>query len=180
MIPDLLSSSKIDCADKRKLGKSKAKHMHFEVENIFLLRGQLTSCAEIGIKVKASRLFHTLPATPCPSCAEGSRTGHGTPGGVSWEQSRGAESPPLTCSSNYSWGNPGYSWPSGLQAQIASSCWIFHQPTPPDLSQGCSQAIPPPNLYLCFAPTQVQDLALGLAELHEVGMGSSLKPVQVH
>ena len=29
------------------------------------------------------------------------------------------------------------------------------------------------------ALTQVQDLALGIVELHEVGMGSLLKPVQV-
>lgn len=27
--------------------------------------------------------------------------------------------------------NSGYSWPSGLKAYIASSFWIFHQPTDP-------------------------------------------------
>jgi len=39
------------------------------------------------------------PSPPAPglSCAEGSRAGHRTPGGVSPEQSRGAESPPSPC-----------------------------------------------------------------------------------
>ena len=32
---------------------------------------------------------------------------------------------------------------------------------------------------LGIAPTQVQDLALGLVDLQEVGMGPLLKPVQV-
>ena len=36
-----------------------------------------------------------------------------------------------------------------------------------------------PVALLGIALTQVQDLALGLVELHEVGMGSPLKPVQV-
>jgi len=43
---------------------------------------------------------HT-PTTPCPSCVGGSRTGRSTPGGVSQEQSRGAESPPSTCRCKY-------------------------------------------------------------------------------
>ncbi|KAJ7401305.1 hypothetical protein BTVI_97185 [Pitangus sulphuratus] len=34
----------------------------------------------------------------CPSCAGDRRAGCSTPGGVSPEQSRGAESPPLICS----------------------------------------------------------------------------------
>jgi len=39
------------------------------------------------------------PAPPAPalSCAEGSRAGHRTPGGVSAERGRGAESPPSPC-----------------------------------------------------------------------------------
>jgi len=52
------------------------------------------------------------------------KTGCSTAGGVSQEKSRGAESPPLTCWSCFSWCNPGYGWPSGLQAR--SSCWVFH------------------------------------------------------
>ncbi|KAK4821329.1 hypothetical protein QYF61_018234 [Mycteria americana] len=38
--------------------------------------------------------------------------------------------------------------------------------------------IPQPVLVLGVAPTQVQDLALGLVKLHEVDMGPLLKPVQ--
>ena len=36
-----------------------------------------------------------------------------------------------------------------------------------------------PKSVLEIALTQIQDLALGPAELHEVGMGPALKPVQV-
>ena len=32
---------------------------------------------------------------------------------------------------------------------------------------------------LGIAPTEVQDLALGLVQLHEGGMGSPVRPVQV-
>ena len=64
------------------------------------------------------------------------------PSGFSWEQSRGAESLPSTCWSLFSWCNPGYGWPSGLQAHTAGSCWLFHWPTPQNPSpQSCSQAI---------------------------------------
>jgi len=37
--------------------------------------------------------FGPAPTVPCPSCAEGSRAERSTPGEVSPEQSRGAESP---------------------------------------------------------------------------------------
>ena len=37
------------------------------------------------------------PTAPCLSCAEGSRAGHSTPGGVSPERSRGAEFPSSPC-----------------------------------------------------------------------------------
>ena len=37
-----------------------------------------------------------------------------------------------------------------------------------------------PIFVLGIAPTQVQDLAHGLVELHEVGMALPLKPVHVH
>ncbi|KAK4827281.1 hypothetical protein QYF61_016427 [Mycteria americana] len=40
--------------------------------------------------------------------------------------------------------------------------------------------IPQPVLILGIAPTQVQDLALGLAEPHEVHMGPLLELVQIH
>ncbi|PKU26779.1 hypothetical protein llap_22917 [Limosa lapponica baueri] len=36
-----------------------------------------------------------------------------------------------------------------------------------------------PVFVLGIAVTQVQDLALGLVELHEIGMGTPFKPVQV-
>ena len=61
---------------------------------------------------------------------------------VGSHESRRAESPPLTCRSCFSWCNPGYGWPSGLQMCTAGSCWVFHQlKTPNPSPQGCSQAI---------------------------------------
>ena len=42
-------------------------------------------------------LLWATPTGPCLSCAEGSRAGCRTPGGVSPRQSRGAESPPSPC-----------------------------------------------------------------------------------
>ena len=39
--------------------------------------------------------------------------------------------------------------------------------------------LPQPVLILGIAPTQVQDLALGLVELHEVHVGPLLQPVKV-
>jgi len=41
------------------------------------------------------------PTHPCPSYVGGPRAGRRTPGGVSQEQSKGAESPPSTC---WPWG----------------------------------------------------------------------------
>jgi len=54
------------------------------------------------------------PTAPCLSHTEGSRARCRTPGKVSLEQSRGTESPPLTCWP-CCWGcSPEYGWPSGL------------------------------------------------------------------
>jgi len=85
------------------------------------------------------------PTVPCVFCAEGSRAGHRTPGGVSPEQSRGTESPPSTCWPLCFWCSPGCGWPSGLWAHIVGSCLAFHPPVPPSPSpQGCSQSLHPP------------------------------------
>ena len=51
------------------------------------------------------------PTAPALSYAEGSGAGRRTPGGVSAEWSRGAESPPLTCWPRFSWCSPRYGWP---------------------------------------------------------------------
>ena len=59
-----------------------------------------------------------IPTGPCLSCVEGSRAGHGTPGEVSPEWSRGAESLPLTCWLHCFWCSQGYCWLSGLQDNI--------------------------------------------------------------
>ena len=83
------------------------------------------------------------PTAPGLPCAGGSRAGHRTPGGVSPERNRGAESPPSTCWPCCWWCSPGHSWPSGLRAHIVGSCPIFYPPLPPSLSpQGCSPAGP--------------------------------------
>jgi len=42
------------------------------------------------------------PTAPCHSCAGVFRVGRRTPGGVSAERSRGAESPPSTCWPHFS------------------------------------------------------------------------------
>jgi len=52
--------------------------------------------------------------SPCPSCTGDPRAGRRTPGGVSLQQSRGAESPPLPCWPQFVLCSPGYRWPSGL------------------------------------------------------------------
>jgi len=78
------------------------------------------------------------PIRPCLSCAEGSRVVCRTAGGVSSEQSRGAESPPLTSWPRFFW----CSWPFGLWAHIAGWCQDSHQSALTSPSwQGCSQSI---------------------------------------
>ncbi|KAK4829686.1 hypothetical protein QYF61_006061, partial [Mycteria americana] len=75
-----------------------------------------------------------------------------------------------------------YGWLSGLRAHIAGSCPAFHPPVSPSPSpQGCSVSLHPPAcivLMLGVALTQVQELALGLVEPHEVHMGPLLELVQ--
>ena len=70
---------------------------------------------------------------------------------ASWEQSKGAESPPSTYWPRFSWCSPGYGWPSGLQAHFVGSCWASHPPVPSSpSSQGCSQAtLRWPVLVIC-------------------------------
>ena len=51
--------------------------------------------------------------------------------------------------------------------------------TPKSFSSELLSSLSVTNPYLCLGMTQVQDLALGFAELHEVGMGPPLKPVQI-
>ena len=112
---------------------------------------------------------------PCPSCAEGSRAGCRT-------SSRRAESPPSTYWPQVFGCSTGYRWLSGLQAHTASSCPAFHTPVPLSSSQqGCSQSLHPPACIDTgdWAPAQVQDLALGLVEPHEVHMGTLPELVQV-
>ena len=85
------------------------------------------------------------PTGPCPSCAEGSRAEHSTPGEVSPEQSRGPESSLSTCWPRFSWCSPGHGWPSGLPAHIAGSCPAFCLSVPPSPSQqSCSRSFHPP------------------------------------
>jgi len=68
-----------------------------------------------------------------------------------------------------------------LSAYIAATCPAFHPPTPlsPSL-QGRSQPLHPPACTdMGVVLTQVQGLALGLAEPHNVHRGPPLKLVQV-
>ena len=72
------------------------------------------------------------------SCAQGSRVGCRTPGGVLPEQNRGAESPPSTCWPHFFWCSTGDGWPFYVQ-------FIIHQVSPSPSWQGCSQALHPPS-----------------------------------
>ncbi|KAK4826170.1 hypothetical protein QYF61_006032 [Mycteria americana] len=81
---------------------------------------------------------------------------------------------------------PGYSWLSGLQAlawtlDVASSCPVFihHYHQVLFRRAALNPFILQSVLILGIALTQVQDLALGLVELHDVHMGPVLKPVKV-
>lgn len=53
-------------------------------------------------------------------------------------------------------------WLSGLQEDIAGSCWVPHQPEPPSLSpQDCCQSILCPGVFVPgISLTSVRDLAL--------------------
>lgn len=79
-------------------------------------------------------------AGPCPSYAGVSRVKGSNPGGILWEQSRGAVSSLSTSWSHFFPCSLGYSCLSGLWEHIAQSCWAFNQPAPPNpSSQVCSQ-----------------------------------------
>ena len=79
------------------------------------------------------QLVHIFPVLRAPELDTG------LPGGASPEWSRRAEYPPLTF--DFSWCSPGYSWPSGLWAHIANSCWACHPPAPLSPPLGCSQSV---------------------------------------
>ena len=60
-------------------------------------------------------------------------------------------------------------------------CWLIHQYAQVLLCRAAlCPFIPQSLLILGIAPPHVQDLMLGLVELHEVLMGSLLKPVQTY
>lgn len=63
---------------------------------------------------------------------------------------------------------PRHSWLSGLQVHIAKSCWVPWQPTPQILFlRAVSQSILyPPCTWAWDCLTHMQDLALGLIDLH--------------
>jgi len=121
------------------------------------------------------------PTGPCFSRAEAYRAGCSTPGGVSPEQSRGADSPPLTCWPLFFLCRPGYCYLFRLWANIAVSCWASHQTACPSPSpQCCSQ--PTFHAACIFAwdcPTHMQDLALGLGS-HTVFWNSLFGALGTH
>jgi len=72
---------------------------------------------------------------------------------------------------------------SGLQEHVAGSCPSFHpEDQSPQVLPGraaLNAFIPQSLLIPGFAWTQMQDVALGFVEPHEVHIGQPLKPVQV-
>jgi len=121
------------------------------------------------------------PTGPCLSCAEGSRAGWRTPGGVSPEQSRGPESPPRPA------GHAALDAAQDMVGLLGYECMLLIPvqlfiPQYPQVLL-CRAAlhlfILQPVLIVGVALTQVQDLALGLVEPHEVHVGPLLEFVQV-
>lgn len=88
------------------------------------------------------------------------------PGEISW-QSGGGESPPSTRLLHSFWYSPGL---SGLWVLTVGSSWAFN---PWDLWVLLSVGTP-----VC-APDWLQNLVFGLAELHEILVGSLLKYIPV-
>lgn len=76
----------------------------------------------------------------------------------------------------------GYIWLSGLQVHVAGSWRVFHQNIQILLLRDSSQSI---SLPVCtdigvYVPLPgIQDLPLGLSELHKVHMGLPLELIQV-
>ncbi|PKU47351.1 hypothetical protein llap_2318 [Limosa lapponica baueri] len=69
-------------------------------------------------------------------------------------------------------------WAAGINCQVILSCSPTNTPSPS--RQGCSASFSTqPIFVLGIDLIHVQNLALGLFELHEVHMGPLLKPVQV-
>jgi len=85
----------------------------------------------------------------------------------------GTESPSSTCWPCFFLCSPGYDWLSELQEDFASSCIFFFQQYPQVFLHraALNPLIPEPVSILVISSAQVQDLALGLVELHEVHTG---------
>ena len=98
---------------------------------------------------------------PCLSCARGSRAGCRTSGGVSPEQSRGAESPPSPCWPRCFWCSQGYGWPSFWVELLVNQ---HHKVFP--LRAALNPFSTQPVYVLGIAPTHVQDLALEPGSFH--------------
>jgi len=121
------------------------------------------------------------PAPAALPCAEGSRAGRRTPGGVSAERGRGAEPRPSPCAHA-----------AGDAAQGTVGCWccertlpghgqlfIPHHPQVLLIRAALHPFIPQPVSIAGLAPTQAQDPALGLVEPHMFHTGPLLQLVQV-
>ncbi|TRZ20684.1 hypothetical protein HGM15179_006408 [Zosterops borbonicus] len=74
--------------------------------------------------------------------------------------------------------SPGYVWLSELQVHNAKTL-NFSSSMSPNSVFRAALGLDSPAYVLGIAPTQVQDLALGLVKLHEVPTDPSPKPVKV-
>ena len=123
------------------------------------------------------------PTGPCLSCAEGSRAGRRTPGGVSPEWSRGAGQNPLPRPA----GRTSFDEVQDVVGLLDCECTLpghaqfcIHQYTRVLLGRAAlNPLIPQPVLMAGVAPDHVQDLVFGLVEPHEVRIGPLPKLVQV-
>jgi len=122
-----------------------------------------------------------VPTAPCLSCAESSRAGCRTPGGVSSWQSRGAESPPMTCWPHFFGAAQDMVGLLACKCTLVAHVQLFTHQYPQVLlgRAALNPFTPQPVLIVGVALTQVKDFALGLVELHVVHMGPLLKLVQV-
>ena len=132
-------------------------------------------------RIMAGASSGPAPTAPALSCAEGSRAGRRTPGGVSPEWSRGAESPPSAYAHAAGDGAQGAVGLLAYECTLPGHVDLFtHQHPQVPLDRAALHPFFPQPVWIPgVALTQMQDPALGPVEPHEVHTGPHLQLAQV-